>query len=102
MSQGVAYTVGEQGPETFVAPVNGTIIPHGGALPTAGSSMPSSGSAAPSSAAPAASWGPLTVNVNVSGGVMTPGVTEELVRNLGPAISRYMQQRGMLTGARAF
>jgi hypothetical protein len=87
VSKGTAYTVGERGPETFVAPSNGTIIPTNGRLPTTGGG-----------------WGDgsLNVNVNVSGGLMTPGVSDELARNLGPAIVKYMQQRGMVTGARAF
>lgn len=40
VSKGEAYTVGENGPETFVAPSNGTIIPTGASLShTAASSV---------------------------------------------------------------
>lgn len=85
--RGRAYTVGEAGPETFVAPEDGHIIPTGGGLPDGGMS----------------SWGWGGTTIIVQGvSVLTPGSAEALARQLEPIITRKQQRRGQVAAPRPF
>lgn len=79
VSAGTPYVVGEKGPEVVIPNQSGTVIPHG------------------------ASVGGTTVNINISGAIgWTPGTSEAFARQIEPIITRAMQRRGQLAGARAF
>jgi hypothetical protein len=71
VEKGVMYTVGENGPETFVAPASGTIIPNGGSLPSGGGAMGGGGSA------------PIHLHIEVGGREVLRAILDELGRGRG-------------------
>ena len=73
------YVVGEEGPELFVPGASGTIIPN--------DAMASGGTSA---------GGVWQLNVNVTGAALTPAISAQLAREIGPALVTYLRDRRLV------